>query len=272
MRRNRKVVAATFFLASSAYGSLLYAKCSEEPAEQVRMSEAGRFALSPEPLQRSGDAGVSEPQEDFGRTVEALRSRNAGRRIEQAEAAGGIYDREVVSALIDILSNDRAAIKWEAAISLTRTIQLADTDREIALVEDFAPSLTRAFISGLGERDDRVRNQSVVALASLGILYEEDQALSAVRDLLHSSDRNMRRNAVEVLGSANDGAIFDEIIRILGNDPDPQVRVIAAEQIGASEADPVVRILAVPALRRALEDRNVEVRAAAEEALEGIRL
>lgn len=57
-----------------------------------------------------------------------------------------------------------------------------------------------------------------------------------------------------------------EIIKILKNDPDEQVRACAAEALGETGSKQ-----ALPALRKALKDKSAMVRDKAKEALEQIR-
>ncbi|HEX6314768.1 MAG TPA: HEAT repeat domain-containing protein [Gemmatimonadaceae bacterium] len=178
--------------------------------------------------------------------AEALRDPVASVRQAAAEALGTARDSVAVRALMDVLRNDESpAVRRAAAWSLG---EIGDA---LAI-----PALTEA----LGrDRDAETRKNAAGALGHI----DSPRATAALSQALErDSDVSVRIEAAEALANIEDPSATDVLVRVLDNDDDPGVRRAVIEAI-----DNIDGARAVPAVSRALRDRDVAVRRAAAEAL-----
>ncbi|HEX9729366.1 MAG TPA: M56 family metallopeptidase [Gemmatimonadales bacterium] len=106
--------------------------------------------------------------------------------------------------------------------------------------------------------DDHARSMALWAFMETGSDIVPPFFVTALRD----SSSGMRGTAAAALGRLAYAPAIDELVRVLTNDADPAVRLLAGQ---ALEAMPDVR--AVPGLLRALDDSERRVREAAVRAL-----
>jgi HEAT repeat protein len=108
------------------------------------------------------------------------------------------------------------------------------------------------------------------AFALRMIRPEPKKSVPALARLLADKDEDVRNAACSALVwfMADAKLAVPVLIEILGENPDGQVRLMAAEKLG--DIGPAAKE-AVPALEKARQDKDEKVRKAAGEALEAIR-
>lgn len=110
--------------------------------------------------------------------------------------------------------------------------------------------------------DDRVRRQAALSLTEIGGPVAADALGACLTDPV----ADVRRACTEGVAKVDPGPHVETLVRLLGEDPEWEVRVQAARALGlAGDRD------ALPALTAATEDVHEYVRAAAAHAIERVR-
>ena len=127
-----------------------------------------------------------------------------------------------------------------------------------------AASAIPALCDSLKDKDTHVRSNAAYAIGNMGV--NARASVSSISDLLRDTDFEVRRSAKEALARLGETAI-PTLVGLL-RDEDHKLRVRAVEVLGMM--GPKANA-AVPKLTELLGDKAVDVRWAAEEALEKIK-
>jgi HEAT repeat protein len=203
---------------------------------------------------------IGQPREEVLKALcQALWDRDAGPSGYAAHAIGslGAKARPAVPELLGLLR--RGAPDQRSSV-LDALGFLGPLTREVVL----------AVVAALRDPDASVRCNAARVLIALGVRAKD--AVPALTDMLSSTDGWTRRYAAEALGKLGPAAApAVEALAAVLLEPDPVLRhygrVEAAEALGA--VGPAARA-AVPALLKARRDRNKQLRAAIDEALEAL--
>lgn len=169
--------------------------------------------------------GVFGPGESYERTINALKSDpNPQRRAYAANALGEFLAEPGIEACKNAIETDQdPGVRAAAATALGR------------LNSDGAGALSRAMADG----DARVR---LAGLASAGRVNTFADA-TAVSKLTGDSNANVRRNAVELLGSLKVKDSAAALTALAKNDPDAEVRGSACHSLGELRASSARAVL-----------------------------
>jgi HEAT repeat protein len=157
-----------------------------------------------------------------------------------------------------------SADKPEHAQLIYRALHGSDEERRDAIAtleENGARHAVPELLELVAHPDPGVRANVAHALGELG----DEQCGPALLALLDDDDALVRLLAAESLGKLRYGASADALTRILVTDHDPLVRVHAAEALECI-GDP----RSLPALTRALDDADAQVRAHAAVSIGGL--
>jgi HEAT repeat protein len=162
---------------------------------------------------------------------------------------------DAVPTLRQRLQSSDATTRFRAAYALGLLM---------AQARDAAPDL----IEAVRDPENRVRQQALSSLLSIDDQHPE--LLRILQAAVRDADATVRQAAAQNLGRLlpEARAVVPDLIRLLLNDPVPEVRAAAAEALGAATSD---TDLVIPALRKALQDPHDCARSEAEEALEHLR-
>ena len=201
-----------------------------------------------------GDARAVDP------LIEALKDRDQSVRLRAAEALGRIGDVRAVDPLIEAAKDESRYVQLWAATSLVQLGKAEYFDRITAMLNDEDPDLYSEVIMALGETGDpRAINPLIEAFnfADIGDCWIDLQDYECQR---------IYGYAVRGLSGFNDSSVVGLLLEVL-RDGTSENRVSAAQGLGNS-GDPQ----AIGGLTYAAQnDKNYEVRAAAEESLEILR-
>jgi len=122
-------------------------------------------------------------------------------------------DETAINALVDLLMHEHNRLVQEAAVA--------------ALIRINTPQVAEAMVQLLESTDAWVRNAAVEILQGLG-----ETAFDVVRDLLQSSDPDLRLFAVSVLGEAKYRKAISLLQEVVNNDSNVNVVAAAVEYLG----------------------------------------
>jgi HEAT repeat protein len=222
----------------------------------------------------------------------ALTDPDAGVRAAAADALGRVGADAKASAteLLPLLKDGEKSVRQAAVFALGRVGPddpapvsaalvgvLAGSDPDLrrealgglSLLGDRSPEVVSAVAGVLADPDAELRQQAVLALARFG------PAARAAEDALKRSfkddvEKQVRSSAVHTLCMAygtDAKTLIPLMTERLKADPDFEVRVVVAEELGTLGADGRA---AVPALREAQRDSQIKVREAAAAAVKRI--
>ncbi len=153
------------------------------------------------------------------------------KRVAIVERLGSMRSRLSVKELIEALDDPSFSVRYEAIVSIARTVR--------------DPSLTRALIRLLDGADPGLQ---MAAIWALGRLNDPD-ALPVLRPLLDAPYRTMRAQAARALGMLKDTDSSAQLLAMFRAETDPALRVA----YGSAIASLGVRS-AIPALLDLLRD------------------
>jgi HEAT repeat protein len=182
-------------------------------------------------------------------------------RARAARVLGALPGPDATAALLAAVGTGSPALRLEVVQALGRS-----PGATVALVVNALEAARAATPPALLRRADLIRVLPALARRSPA---EAASAHAALRGVLANSDAKefeVRARAVLALGALpNAGGasgVTDDLSGVAAGDPDPVLRFLAVRELGNPEAAG-----AVPALRRALEDRDPRVRETAAEGL-----
>lgn len=197
----------------------------------------------------------------------ALRDKDGANRPIVARIIGKIMDVRGIDPLTEVLKDPNPALAKEARDALLRILPVAlkenrlDTRLKAAkLYQDLPdPVAVEPLIGALRDKDGNVRRRAAIALGGIG----QPAGQSLVR-LLQDPDPEMRWAASEQLGKIRYLEALEPLLTTL-RDPDPNVRWWAAWALGEMGSP------AEEALKKLLRDPDREVQRLSKEALNKIK-
>jgi HEAT repeat protein len=138
-----------------------------------------------------------------------IKDTDAGVRQQAAISLSYIMDQAAGPALIKALKDSSPAVCYAALHTLAVMKHVPAEDAMISLLASADANMRRGAISALG-------------------LLQSKKAAGALSAAMKDPDQYARLEAVKALGSIGDTSSAPEIIKLLGKDEQPQVRIEAA--------------------------------------------
>jgi HEAT repeat protein len=158
-------------------------------------------------------------------------------------------DLEVLSPLADLLTDNEASVRVDAAFA-------------IAQLGSAAGTLLLRFKARVGDAEPEVTGQCLYSLLSLG----SSDAVAFVAAFLDHGDEQVRAEAATALGAAREPAALDVVIARYRSDRDPELRHALVTAAGASPIPAAAEFLL-----GVIADRDQKLALAAIEALAASR-
>jgi HEAT repeat protein len=191
----------------------------------------------------SADEMAAWQEEVVSGLMEQLTDKRASQRWGAAEGLGRLGDPKAVPPLVGLLRDPHAFVRWAAAQALGQVGGETPIPLLLPLLED---------------PDRLVRRSAVDALGH----FNTPAVCKALRRALHDRDPTVRRNAVEAVARLNDTGAIEALTVSLDPENDLWLRYSAAEALGT-----VGDHRAIPPLIEAARDPHVLLRRAVVRAL-----
>lgn len=225
--------------------------------------------------------------------IAVLKDADPAARIAAAEAlakAGGAA-KSASTALLPLLNDPDKPVRQSAIFALGRITPDNPTFVAASLVKRFGEEkeaelrretlvslkllgeksdmVVNTFTAALADPDEATRSEAVQALGTFGTAAKP-AADALLKLATQSKDKNTRIDAVRSFGSALGSGLkerLNDLIRLMENDPDFEVRLAVVEEIGALGNEIQNNKEAMTALRKRQSDTQVKVREAAAAAI-----
>ncbi len=205
--------------------------------------------------------------------LEILRDTDRNLRRAAAEALGEIGDPQAAAPLVVALEDEHWSVRCAAAAAVARLRSPKAVPALVLRLDDADATVRRAAVSALGEiADPRSASHLLSALSDAALQATAAEALrrlgtSALPEMerafeAEGTERDVKRLLIELAGRFEDAAARRLLLSAL-DDPDPAVRVEAAQALG----DGAFREALRPLLQLKSSDPAPEVRRAAAGAL-----